>query len=390
MGNADDFFENAKRQLEELGARQDSAFSFLTGGKASLPGLELPLLDKKELVIPRFEMNGEELQKLKELPKLDESVFAKWQAMDIPMVFAAGILGALSSLALKDYFKSLHNKWGGMDMANGGHHNDLIDKVPSRFDPTRPNASGGIGHRFLFGHDAFNMSDLFVPHPADPTGMSAWQNYMSIAAKSGNVLPGWMQAFWLWFRHLIQDAFSAEGLLLPGHSLLRDCINPAKTAPLMKYLGTIKMRDIAGAGVTNLIMGAYVWGTEKEFSRVFVKANYRGFALMAGANLTAILTGLLVPPPATSLNWGALPVLGYYVVRLLLMERKLHKELDARDAVLAENETTLLANLSRIAGDDRTLKKMLSELDEIDARVQRHYQEVNDRQDVLAKEILGE
>ena len=58
--------------------------------------------------------------------------------------------------------------------------------------------------------------------------------------------------------------------------------------------------------------------------------------------------------------------------------------------ILAENEATLLGNLATIAGDDATLKRMIAELDEIDRQVQKYYHDVNDRQDALAKEILGD
>ena len=369
----DNFYDDVRGRLEEISKRQDTVMSFLLGEQGKLEDASIPLIDKKDFVLPVFEMPSKELAAMKDMPQFDDSVLPQWRKADLPVMFIAGILGALSSYYLRDFFAALHDKWGNLGTLEGGHGGENADWVPDWDHP------GGFGHRWLYGHDLFN------PFEVD------WKDYLQKAQESGTVLPLWMKAGFYWARHLFQDTFSREGLALPGHSLLRELFDVSKpaTREMIQFLLTIKMRDIAGAGVANVLMGAYLGVTEKSLSRVVIKANYRAFSLMAGANLVTILVGLLIPPPATSLNWGALPILGYYVVRIILMERKLHKELDARDLVLDENESTLFGNLAMIAGDEATLRKMLDELDEMDRIVQKYYNDVNDRQEALAKEILG-
>lgn len=373
MCDSDAFYEDAKSRLAELASRQDDMMSFLSGGRVELEKFNIPLIEKSEFQLPVFDMQMKDLQPLKDMPTIDGSVFAEWRRADLPVMFATGIAGGLASYFLRDFFAELHDTWGSTETLDGGHSGESADWVPGADQP------GGFGHRWKYGHDLLNPFEI------------DWDSYIKIAKESGSSLPAWMQAGFFWLRHLLQDTFSKEGLPLPGHSLFRWLFDASKPAnrEMIQFLLTIKMRDIAGAGVTNVLMGSYLWATEKSFARVVKKANYRAFSLMAGANLTTILTGLLIPPPATSLNWGSLPVLAYYIVRIILMERKLHKELDTRDRTLAENESTLLGNLALIAGDDASLKKMLFELDELDQQVQKYYHEVNDRQDTLANEILG-
>lgn len=104
------------------------------------------------------------------------------------------------------------------------------------------------------------------------------------------------------------------------------------------------MRDIAGSGITDVLMGAYVWGTERDFKRVVCKPNYRGFSLMLGANLIALLSGLLVPPPLTSFNWETIPVIGYYSFQLIKLEKEVRRQLKARDMLLDKNQTAIFHN----------------------------------------------
>ena len=369
------FYDEARARLNALAQRQDSMMSFMLGDRARLDDINIPLIGCDDFQLPKFEMPSKDILTLKDMPSFDGSVFAEWRKADLPVMFVTGILGGLASYFLRDFFASLHDHWGNdLTTLEGGHGGESADWVPGASRP------GGFGHRWKFGHDLLNPFEI------------DWKSYMDLAKESGTALPLWMKAGFYWVRHLLQDTFSKEGLPLPGHSLFRWLFDASKPAQreMIQFLLTIKMRDIAGAGVTNALMGSYLWATEKSLSRVVIKANYRAFSLMAGANLTTILTGLFIPPPATSLNWGALPVLGYYIVRILLMERRIHKELNARDLILAENEATLLGNLATIAGDDATLKRMIAELDEIDRQVQKYYHDVNDRQDALAKEILGD
>jgi hypothetical protein len=144
----------------------------------------------------------------------------------------------------------------------------------------------------------------------------------------------------------LHDTFSKDGLPLPGNSLLRHFLNPVNpaTREILQILGTIKMRDIAGSGITDVLMGAYVWGTERDFKRVVCKPNYRGFSLMLGANLIALLSGLLVPPPLTSFNWETIPVIGYYSFQLIKLEKEVRRQLKARDMLLDKNQTAIFHN----------------------------------------------
>lgn len=267
---------------------------------------------------------------IEKIEDIDDSVFANWKIADIPVMAVAGGLGTLSSVLLRDFFAGLHDDWGRTSALGGGHSGENIDWVPGSKQP------GGFGHRWKFGHDLLN------PFEVD------WNQYKDIASQGGGFIPAWLQAPFLWLRHLLQDTFSKEGLPLPGNSLLRlfKDLNPANpaTRELLQILGTIKMRDIAGAGITNIVMGAYVWGTEKDFKRVICTPNYRGFSLMLGANLITLLSGLLVPPPLTSFNWGTIPVIGYYTFQLIKLEKEVRRRLKARDALLDKNQAAIFRN----------------------------------------------
>ena len=150
------------------------------------------------------------------------------------------------------------------------------------------------------------------------------------------------------------------------------------------------MRDIAGGGITNLIMGGYIWGTEKEFKKVFIKPNYRGYSLMLGANVTNVITGLIVPPPATTLNLSVLPIIAYYLWEIVKLELNVRKQLRIRDDVLNDNEQTLYSNLQKVAGNEAKLNRMLSELMAYDAEVHKYYLSTNDYQQFLADRILNQ
>ena len=356
-----------------MAQRQNGVLEQISNGRLAFSEkLLLPKADRPTLFLPP-PVSGEldfSLAPLKELPEIDMSVFAKWRVLDIPIMFGSGILGALTSKYLRDWFDSLHIDWGKTDALKGGHAGEGIDWVPGA------KRAGGFGHRFKFGHDLFNPFEI------------DWQEYLEKAAESGTILPKWMKAAFYWVRHLFQDTFSKEGLPIPGHSLLRKFIDPVENRELIQYLGTIKMRDIAGGAVTNLIMGAYLWGTEKDIKRVVIKPNYRGYSLMLGANFINIVTGLLVPPPATSLNISAIPIIGYYMWGLIKLELSVRKELKKRDDVLNENENTLYANICKISDNDKILHQMLDELEHYDAEVQKYYVSTNNYQDFLANRIL--
>ncbi len=280
------------------------------------------------LSLPRFDLSPIESSlrevRLAPLPAIDDDVFARWRGLDVPMMFLAGAVGAGLSAFLRETFASWHDdEWQKLPWNRGGHGGEIVDNVPgSRF-------AGGFGHRWKHGHDLLNPFEV------------QWDEYLTDLPEGG-VLPPMARRLFYWIRHLLQDSFSKEGLGLPGHSCFREMLEPLiKTKAgreTLQALGSIKARDLAGVGAANVIMGAYLWGTEGDLSRVVVRANYRAFSLMAGANLVAILCGLLVPPPATSFQWPAIPPLLYYGGRLVWMMRSIEKSLDARDEALASGE----------------------------------------------------
>jgi len=314
------------------------------------------------------------IENLETMKDMDDTVFAKWKIADIPMMVVAGGLGTLSSVLLKDFFAGLHDDWGKTSTSNGGHSGENIDWVPGAKQP------GGFGHRWKFGHDLFN------PFEVD------WQQYIEIGKQSGGFIPAWLKAPFYWLKHLFHDTFSKEGLPLPGNSLLRLFLNPADptTRQILQILGTIKMRDVAGAGITNIVMGAYVWGTEKDLKRVVSKPNYRGFSLMLGANLITLLSGLLIPPPATSFNWGTVPVICYYSFQLLKLEKEVRRQLKERDAVLDRNQDILLKNGVIISNAILMNDEYFEEFERYETDIVNFYDETIAKHEFLKKEMSFE
>jgi len=287
--------------------------------------------NQENILLPSFTIDNKiELpifENIKKLEDMDESVFAKWKPADIPAMIVAGGLGTLSSYKLDKFFRTLHdNKWARKRTLNGGHSGENIDWVPGEKSP------GGFGHRWLFGHDLLN------PFEVD------WKQYDDIARKSGTSMPIRLKAAFYWLRHLFQDSFSTEGVPVPGNTLLRHFLNPKnpKTREILQILTTIKMRDISGAAVTNTVMAAYLWGTDGNLKQIAFKPNYRDISLMLGANYIALLSGLLVPKP--SLNHGIIPVIGYYLRKLIKLENQVREQLKARDAILDKNQQALSYN----------------------------------------------
>jgi hypothetical protein len=315
-------------KLNSLYTRQSELFdsTYQTSSNESL--LSFSLLSR-----PNFEIDQttivSDLKMLDDISYLDESVFAKWRIADLPVMITAGGLGTLASVYLKDFLAEIHDEgWAKKNTVEGGHSGEMIDTVPGYKQP------GGFGHRWKFGHDLLNPFEI------------DWSQYLELAKESGGSVPVWLKAIYYWLKHLFQDTFSAEGLPVPGHSLLRHFLNPSDptTRSLLQILTTIKMRDIAGAGITNCVMAGYLWGTEKELKRVFIKPNYRAFSLMLGANIIALLSGLLVPPPFTSFNHGTIPVIAYYALQLIRLEKQVRKVLAERDNILDANESKINCN----------------------------------------------
>ena len=366
--------EDRINRLKNLSERQNNLFE----NSNELTQIDFMQKNEKQLAMPLIDYSTTnfdfEIKEIEDIKKIDKSVFAKWRTADIPVMLIAGGLGTLSSVLLKDFFANLHdNGFGKTGTGAGGHSGEIIDKVPGS------KQAGGFGHRWKFGHDLMNPFEI------------DWSQYSEIAAQSGNSLPIWLKKIFYWMRHLFQDTFSKEGLPLPGHSYFRSLFNPVnpKTREILQSIGTIKMRDVTGAGVTNLIMGSYLWGTEKELNRVLIKPNYRAFSLMLGANLVTLISGLLIPPPNTSLNWGTIPVIGYYSFQLIKLEKKLREILNERENRLLKNDLVLLEN-------ERNLKELILLNDEIFFEILKYEKEIEDyyiqvisRHKKLKNKILG-
>lgn len=326
------------------------------------------------------------LTAISSLEEFDEGVFAKWRVADLPVMFASGFLGTLSSVMLRDYFASLHDNPSGKKgtgrrkTPDGGHSGETIDHVPGNKQP------GEFGHRWQHGHDILNPFDLFKNRDGELTD---WEQYVKLAEESGTILPPWLKAIYFWTRHLFQDSFSKEGLPLPGHSLLREWINPAKNHELLKILGTIKARACVGTAVTNAVMAGYVWGTEKSFKRVCVEPNYRGFSLMLGANMTNLLCGLLAPPPATSFNWSAIPIIGYYSWQMIKLEKKVRTALNARECQLIQNDSILEDNFQLIMHNDSLINAFGDQLNTFEKEVEAYYRYVMKNHIELKTRILN-
>lgn len=346
-----------------------------------IPGLNLTDFNPEinvEFNRPLFDTNysiqSEINNKIENLTTNDSSIFAKWQIADLPVMFVAGGLGTLTSYVLRDFFADLHdNKWGRKTTDKGGHSRENIDKVPGA------KQAGGFGHRWKYGHDIFN------PFEVD------WEQYINIAKQSGKKLPPWLEAIFYWLRHLLQDTFSKEGLPIPGHSLLRKILdfNDPKTREILQFLATIKMRDITGAAATNLIMGSYLWGTEKSIKRVVTTPNYRAFSLMLGANLVTLLSGLLIPPPSTSFNWGTIPAIAYYSIQLIRLEKRVRISLNNNDSKLFSNDKILSENENIISELSIFNNKEFDKLITYESEINEFYSKVELKHEYV-KSLIGD
>ena len=288
------------------------------------------------------------------------------------MMFASGILGTFTSYELKDTFDNFHKKMGKKSTLEGGHGGETIDRVPGS------KQSGGFGHRTKYGHDLFNPFEI------------DWKDYIAKAQESGTKLPLWLKAYFYWVRHLLQDTFSTEGLPLPGHSLIRKYLDPAKNRELLQIFNTIKMRDVVGAGVTNVIMGAYLWGTEKSLSRVIVQPNYRAFSLMLGANFINLLVGLYLPTKVATFNWSTIPIIGYYGFQLLKLEKNIRETLNKRDIQLNENFDILKKNETLLQQFTIFDNKTYNELLEYENELFKYNDEVLKYHSYISETILSE
>lgn len=334
-------YEDQNNLADELNIRLSNIIDY---DEFSKIGIEIPS-------ISIVDSNLISLSLIQDINEIDETVFAKWKIADIPMMFAAGILGTFTSTMLKETFNKYHQKMGKTSTLDGGHGGESIDRVPGS------KQSGGFGHRTKYGHDLFNPFEI------------DWSDYLEKAKQSKIPLPPWLKAYFYWVRHLLQDTFSTEGLPLPGHSLIRKYIDPVKNRELLQIFNTIKMRDVAGAGITNVIMGAYLWGTEKSIKRVTIQPNYRAFSLMLGANCINLLAGLYQPTKIATFNWSTIPIIGYYGFQLIKLEKQVRETLNKRDIQLNENLRVLEKNDTLLQQftifDDQTYNELLKYEDEL-------------------------
>lgn len=297
--------------------------------------------------VPNFSFDSDDILvpevQLEQLDDFPIDIFTRWKVTDIPVFLMAGILGAGASFLLKDIFHEFHQEWMRKDAFHGGHGAEIIDQVPGS------KSGGGFGHRWKYGHDIFN------PFEVD------WQNYFKWMPE-GSRLPSITHLVYYFIRHLIQDTFSIEGLAFPGHSYFRgfleDYINSPAGRQMLQTFATIKTRDITGTAITNILMGVYLWGTGEELSKITVKPNYRTFSLMAGANLTNLLVGFMMPTP--SFNISALPLIMYYGGRMVWLSHKAQNLLASRQAIVDANLATLSNADDKIRINDSVLEQRKS------------------------------
>ena len=262
------------------------------------------------------------LQPLNVIPAYDCNYALNLKKQDLGIMIFAGLAGALSSAALKNFFAEIHEHFGQKPTLRGGHSGEWIDVVPGNSMP------GGFGHRWKFGHDLLNPFEI------------NWEQYLKLAEESGTKLPLPVKACFFWLRHLFQDTFSTEGLPIPGHSVLRLFLNfsDPKVRSFLQVFGTIKARDIVGSGVTNTLLRTYL-SLNKERKNELSEAY-----LFLGANTFSFLMGLLLPGSLKSANLNSLPVIIHYSKKINQIQKKESKLLDERGALLSENEIILKKN----------------------------------------------
>ena len=271
------------------------------------------------LLIPESEIK---LQSLNEIPAYDCNFEVNLKKQDLAIMIFAGLAGALSSAALKNFCAEIHDHFGKKPTLRGGHSGEWIDVVPGNSMP------GGFGHRWKFGHDLLNPFEI------------NWTQYLKLAEESGTKLPLPVKACFFWLRHLFQDTFSTEGLPIPGHSVLRlffNFSNP-QVRSFFQVFGTIKTRDFVGAGVTNLLLRSYLQ-IRKERLNELSEAS-----LFLGANSISLLMGLFLPGSLKSANLNSLPVIIHYSKKINQIQKKESKLLEKRGSFLSENEIILKKN----------------------------------------------
>lgn len=321
--------------------------------------------NEEEIILP-------DLEKIVQLPEINDSFFASWKVADVPVIFVAGLAGSLGSYFSRDFFAELHDKWGNKPALKGGHSGETIDRVPDA------DQAGGWGHRWRYGHDLLNPFEI------------DWSEYEEIARESGTFLPVWMKAALYWIRHLIQDTFSKEGLPIPGHSYLLRLLNwiqyllsggkegdpwidPETDHEMLKIFGTIKMRDVAGTALTTLIMKLYLWGTEENWKEANSKQNYRTCSLMLGAYWVNLCTGLMVPRKSKTLNLSAIYLIRKYLFALVKINILVSKLLQERDEVIKGNWIIIGRNDARLNTAWSSLQKKIDYLDAREKELSERY-----------------
>ena len=267
-----------------------------------------------------------ELQPLVELEAYPAEFAVNFSKTDLLVMLVAGFLGTLSSMALKGFFAEIHDHFNRKITLKGGHTGESVDDVPGNSMP------GGFGHRWKYGHDILN------PFEVD------WDYYIELAKQSGKNISPRLQAYFYWLRHLFQDTFSTEGLPLPGNSILRLFCNfsDPQVREFLQIFGTIKMRDIAGSGVTNIILNTYLQIRESPMNQL--TEAYMFF----GSNSIAFLTGLLVPVKLRSLNFNVIPLLIHYSHKIHKIQEEESKILEIRDHQLTQNKQILAENNDKL------------------------------------------
>jgi hypothetical protein len=227
--------------------------------------------------------------------------FERMTGADIAVAFLGGFAGALASYWLKEPLEKIHNVSHGAATSDNWliqKTGELLKHGGSPMDSVR-----GLKHRLKYGHDILNPFEVW----GDLT----------------NAYGGPVKGGLHWIRHLAADTLSCEGLPLPGSSLFRDFLLENLSYDNYKTFGTIKARDLAGAGLTAAILAAY--RRCRLYESNSATPNYRYFATNLLAHGTCLISGLMMG----SFNYGAVTLIGRNVIRLASYNKQLVRSLDA-------------------------------------------------------------
>jgi len=227
--------------------------------------------------------------------------FERMTGADIAVAFLGGFAGSLSSYWLKAPLEMIHNVSHGATTSNNWliqKAGELLKHGGSPMDSVR-----GLKHRLKYGHDILNPFEV-------------WGD---LTETYGGPVKGGLN----WIRHLAADTLSCEGLPLPGSSLFREFLLENLSYDNYKTFGTVKARDLAGAGLTAAILAAYRHCGLYESNAA--NMNYRSFTTNLLAHSTCLISGLMLG----SFNYGSVLLIGRNVISLASYNKQMARRLGA-------------------------------------------------------------